>query len=36
MAMESVNSTPAEFGKVIRDEIVTWGTVVKAAGIKPQ
>jgi tripartite-type tricarboxylate transporter receptor subunit TctC len=36
MAMESVNSTPAEFGKVIRDEIVTWGKVVKAAGIKPQ
>jgi tripartite-type tricarboxylate transporter receptor subunit TctC len=36
MAMESVNSTPVEFGKVIREEIVTWGKVVKAAGIKPR
>jgi tripartite-type tricarboxylate transporter receptor subunit TctC len=36
MAMEPVNSSPAEFGKVIREEIVTWGKVVKAAGIKPQ
>jgi tripartite-type tricarboxylate transporter receptor subunit TctC len=36
MAMEPVNSTPDEFAKVIREEIVTWGKVVKAAGIKPQ
>lgn len=36
MAMEPVNSTPEEFARVIREEIVTWGKVVKAAGIKPQ
>src|SRR5690606_4388829 len=36
MAMESVNSTPEEFAKVIREELVTWGKVVKAAGIKPR
>lgn len=36
MAMEPVNSTPDEFAKVIREEIVTWGKVVKAAGIKPR
>ena len=36
MSMEPVNSTPEEFAKVIREETVTWGKVVKAAGIKPQ
>ena len=36
MSIEPVNSTPEEFAKVIRDEIVTWAKVVKAAGIKPQ
>jgi len=36
MSMEPVNSTPEEFAKVIREESVTWGKVVKAAGIKPQ
>ena len=36
MSMETVASTPDEFAKVIRDEVVTWGKVVKAAGIKPQ
>jgi tripartite-type tricarboxylate transporter receptor subunit TctC len=36
MAMEPVNSTPQEFAKVIREETVTWGKVIKAAGIKPQ
>jgi tripartite-type tricarboxylate transporter receptor subunit TctC len=36
MSIEAVNSTPDAFAKVIRDEIVTWGKVVKAAGIKPQ
>jgi tripartite-type tricarboxylate transporter receptor subunit TctC len=34
MAMQPVNSTPDAFAKVIREEIVTWGKVVKAAGIK--
>jgi tripartite-type tricarboxylate transporter receptor subunit TctC len=36
MSIEAVNSTPEEFAKVIREEVVTWGKVVKAAGIKPQ
>jgi tripartite-type tricarboxylate transporter receptor subunit TctC len=36
MAMETVASTPDEFAKVIREEIVEWGKVVKAAGIKPR
>jgi tripartite-type tricarboxylate transporter receptor subunit TctC len=36
MSMETVASTPDEFAKVIREEIVTWGKVVKAAGIKPR
>jgi tripartite-type tricarboxylate transporter receptor subunit TctC len=36
MSIEVVNSTPEEFAKVIREESVTWGKVVKAAGIKPQ
>ena len=36
MSMEPVNSTPEEFAKVIREEIVSWAKVVKAAGIKPQ
>ena len=36
MSIEAVNSTPDEFAKVIREEVVTWGKVVKAAGIKPQ
>ena len=36
MAMEPVSSTPEEFAKVIREEIDTWGKVVKAAGIKPR
>ena len=36
MAMETVNSTPDEFAKQIREETASWGKVVKAAGIKPQ
>jgi tripartite-type tricarboxylate transporter receptor subunit TctC len=36
MGMESVVSTPEAFAKVIREETVTWASVVKAAGIKPQ
>ena len=36
MSIETVNSTPEEFAKVIREESVTWAKVVKAAGIKPQ
>jgi tripartite-type tricarboxylate transporter receptor subunit TctC len=36
MAMEPVNSTPDAFARIIREEIVTWGKVVKAAGIRPR
>ncbi len=36
MGIEPVVSTPEQFAKVIREEAVTWGKVVKAAGIKPQ
>ena len=36
MSIETVNSTPEAFAKVIREETVTWGKVVKAAGIKVQ
>ena len=36
MSIEAVNSTPDAFAKVIREEVATWGKVVKAAGIKPQ
>jgi tripartite-type tricarboxylate transporter receptor subunit TctC len=28
--------SPAEFGKLIADDIEKWGKVVKIAGIKPQ
>ena len=31
---EAVGSTPAAFGKLITDEIVTWSAVAKAGGIK--
>ncbi len=33
---EPVGSTPAEFGAYINSEIVKWGKVIKAAGIKPE
>jgi tripartite-type tricarboxylate transporter receptor subunit TctC len=36
MSMETVNSTPEAFAKVIKEEIVAWAKVVKAAGIKPR
>jgi tripartite-type tricarboxylate transporter receptor subunit TctC len=36
MSMDTVNSTPEEFAKVIREESVTWAKVVKAAGIKAE
>ena len=36
MAMESVNSTPDQYAKTIREETATWAKVIKAAGIKPQ
>jgi tripartite-type tricarboxylate transporter receptor subunit TctC len=36
MGIEPVVSTPEAFAKTIREEVVTWGKVVKAAGIKPQ
>ena len=34
--MDPVPSTPAEFLSKIKSETVKWGTVVKAAGIKPE
>ncbi len=33
---EPVGSTPAEFATYINSEIVKWGKVIKAAGIKPE
>ena len=33
---EPVGNTPAEFGALIKDELVKWGEVAKAAGITPQ
>ena len=33
---EPVGGTPAEFGAYIKSEIVKWGRVIKAAGIKPE
>jgi len=33
---EAVGSTPAEFAKLIRDELEKWAKVAKAAGIEPQ
>jgi tripartite-type tricarboxylate transporter receptor subunit TctC len=32
--METVGSSPAEYGKLIREEVARWREVVKAAGIK--
>jgi tripartite-type tricarboxylate transporter receptor subunit TctC len=31
---EPATSTPEEFGKLIREEVVKWGAVAKTAGIK--
>jgi tripartite-type tricarboxylate transporter receptor subunit TctC len=36
MGVELVNSTPAEFAEVIREETARWAKVIKAAGIAPQ
>jgi tripartite-type tricarboxylate transporter receptor subunit TctC len=33
---EPVGNTPAEFGALIKNELVKWGEVAKAAGITPQ
>jgi len=27
--------TPADFGKILADEVAKWAKVVKAAGVKP-
>lgn len=34
MAVEEIGSTPEEFSNRIREELATWGKVVKAAGLK--
>ena len=34
--VETKGSTPQEFGRFIQTEIVKWGKVIKAAGIKPE
>jgi tripartite-type tricarboxylate transporter receptor subunit TctC len=33
--VDVVSTSPAEFSKVIREELAQWASVVKAAGIKP-
>ena len=33
---EPVGNTPEEFGAMLRDEVVKWREVVRAAGIKPE
>ena len=33
---EPVGSTPAEFGRLIRDELEKWTKVARAAGIEAQ
>ena len=33
---ELVGSSPAEFSKVVRDDIRLWAGIVKAAGVKPE
>ena len=33
---ESVGNTPEEFGAMLKDELVKWREVVRAAGIKPE
>jgi tripartite-type tricarboxylate transporter receptor subunit TctC len=34
--IDSVTSTPEEFGNLIREETVRYAKVIKAAGIKPE
>jgi len=34
LGLDPVGSSPAEFSKFIRDEVVTWGRIAKAAGIR--
>ena len=33
VGIETAGNTPEEFGRAIREEIATWGKVVRAAGI---
>jgi tripartite-type tricarboxylate transporter receptor subunit TctC len=33
---EAAGNSPDELARFLRDEIVKWGAVVKAAGIKPE
>ncbi len=34
IAIEPVGSTPEEFARLLREEMVTWGKVIRAAGLK--
>ena len=36
IGVDVVGTTPAEYGKIIRDDYEKWGKVVAAAGIKPE
>ena len=36
MGNEVVGSTPEEFDQLIRQEILKWAKVIRAAGIQPQ
>jgi tripartite-type tricarboxylate transporter receptor subunit TctC len=34
IAVETIGSTPEEYGALLRRELATWGKVVEAAGLK--
>jgi tripartite-type tricarboxylate transporter receptor subunit TctC len=36
LGVTSFETSPADFGKFIADEIDKWGSVVKFAGLKPE
>jgi tripartite-type tricarboxylate transporter receptor subunit TctC len=36
LGLNTLAISPAEFGKLIADDIQKWGKVIKFAGIKPQ
>ena len=35
LGLQLVGNSPAEFAKIVQDEIPAWGKVIKSAGIKP-
>ena len=34
IAIETVGSTPDKFARLLHEDLVTWGKVIKAAGVK--